>query len=316
MHAKTILATALAVMLPLSAMADDAMKIAIGQRGNWDTAVCQLGFDAGIFKKHGLDLNLLYTAGGGETIQAVVSGSADIGVAVGTLGVFGAYAKGAPLRIIAGEATGTAEFWYVRADNKLTSLKDATPETTLAYSTNGSSTNEAVLGLSELFNVKPKLVPTGNPPTTFTAVMSGQIDVGWASPPFGFKQLDAKQIRIVATANDVPSLRNETVRVLISNAAFIANHKEELTRFMAAYRETFEWMYASDDAVSAYVKFAKSSPEAVKRLRTDFIPKSMEDPDKFSGIESLMKNAIAFKMISEPLTDAQIKELVQIPEHS
>ena len=64
------LATLLAVPLAASnAFADDQVKVAIGQRGNWDTAVMHLGDKAGIFKKHGLVLELLYTSGGGETQQ-------------------------------------------------------------------------------------------------------------------------------------------------------------------------------------------------------------------------------------------------------
>ena len=56
------------------------LKLAVGQRGNWDTSVGELGQRAGIFKKHGLELEILYTQGGGETQQAVISGSVDIGV--------------------------------------------------------------------------------------------------------------------------------------------------------------------------------------------------------------------------------------------
>jgi len=74
------------------AMADDLVKVAIGQRGNWNSAIPHLGEKAGIFKKHGIALELLYTSGGGETQQAVISGSADIGVSPGTLGVLGAFA--------------------------------------------------------------------------------------------------------------------------------------------------------------------------------------------------------------------------------
>jgi NitT/TauT family transport system substrate-binding protein len=40
---------------------------------------------------------LLYTQGGGETQQAVLSGSVDIGVAAGIMGVLGAYGKGLPI---------------------------------------------------------------------------------------------------------------------------------------------------------------------------------------------------------------------------
>jgi NitT/TauT family transport system substrate-binding protein len=35
-----------------SAIADDLVKMTIGQRGNWDTAITHLGEKAGIFKKH------------------------------------------------------------------------------------------------------------------------------------------------------------------------------------------------------------------------------------------------------------------------
>src|SRR4029077_526322 len=49
----------LAAQAPASA--DDVLKLTIGQRGNWDTAISQLGEKAGIFKKHGLTLEMVYT---------------------------------------------------------------------------------------------------------------------------------------------------------------------------------------------------------------------------------------------------------------
>src|SRR5213079_2172598 len=55
-------------------------KLAIGQRGNWENAAPELGQKAGFFAKHGLTLELLYTQGAGETLQAVISGSVDIGI--------------------------------------------------------------------------------------------------------------------------------------------------------------------------------------------------------------------------------------------
>src|SRR6187549_217643 len=89
--------------------AQETLKVAVGQRGNWDTSVSELGQRAGIFKKHGLTLEILYTQGGGETQQAVISGSVDIGVAAGIMGVLSAYSKGAPVRIIGAETTGAAD---------------------------------------------------------------------------------------------------------------------------------------------------------------------------------------------------------------
>src|SRR5258708_39201694 len=93
------------------ASADDMLKMTIGQRGNWDTAIAQLGTKAGIFKKHGIELEMIYTSGSGETLQPVIAGSVDAGLAVGTLGAIAAYAKGAPVRIIGAQATGAADDW-------------------------------------------------------------------------------------------------------------------------------------------------------------------------------------------------------------
>src|ERR1019366_4082184 len=142
---------ALGLIVPLAlagtpACAEDQLKLAIGQINNWENQPPTLGQDAGIFKKHGLVLENVGTQGAGETLQAVISGSADIGAGVGAAGIMRAFSKGAPVRILAPMFTGTGDlFWYVRSDSKIQSLKDTTPETTIAYSTNGSSSNNIVV---------------------------------------------------------------------------------------------------------------------------------------------------------------------------
>jgi len=60
----------------------------------------------GIFQKHNLELQTVYTSGGGETQQAVISGSRDIASRRHAGRARAPYAKGAPVRVIAGEATG------------------------------------------------------------------------------------------------------------------------------------------------------------------------------------------------------------------
>ena len=108
-HARNLaLARAAAATLATTppAAAADLLKITVGQRGNWDTSIGHLGDKAGIFKKHGIELEMIYTSGSGETLQPVISGSVDLGLAVGTLGAIAAHAKGAPVRIIGAQATG------------------------------------------------------------------------------------------------------------------------------------------------------------------------------------------------------------------
>src|SRR5215471_19167348 len=106
------------------ATAEDQLKVAIGQINNWENQAPTLGQDAGIFTKHGIVLENVGTQGAGETIQAVISGSADIGAGVGAAGVRRAFSRGAPVRILASMFTGTGDlFWYVKADSKIQSLK-------------------------------------------------------------------------------------------------------------------------------------------------------------------------------------------------
>ena len=110
-----------------SVLAQDTLRLAVGQRGLWDTAISDVGQRAGIFKKHGLKLELLYTQGAGETQQAVISGSVEIGVGVGIMGVLSAYSKGAPVRIIGAEITGAGDlFWYVKADSLIKTIRTST----------------------------------------------------------------------------------------------------------------------------------------------------------------------------------------------
>ncbi len=191
-------------LLPQSAGAEDHLKLAVGARGVGETFVAELGQNAGIFKRHGLALDIFYTQGGGETIQVVISNSAQIGVAIGFLGTIGAFAKGAPVRVIGSTFTGGNQlFWYVRADSPIKSLKDAAGKT-VAYSTNGSSTHTAVLALKKFTGVDFKPTQTGAAPGTFTQVLSGQIDVGWAGAPFGVDAVEQGKTRVVAKASDDP----------------------------------------------------------------------------------------------------------------
>jgi NitT/TauT family transport system substrate-binding protein len=297
------------------ALAADTLKLAIGQRGLWDSAIAEIGTQAGIFTRHGLELQMFYTSGGGETQQAVLSGSADIGVTPGTLGVLGAFAKGAPIRIIAGEATGTAEYYFVRAESPVQKdFKGTRPEMTLSYSTAGSGTHTTALRFMKDYGFAAKLVATGNVPATFTQVMSGQVDIGFSTPPFGLDALAEGRSRLIALANDLPSVRNQTVRVTIANANDLAKRREVYDRFIRAYREAIDWMYENDAAIEAFARYAAIPPATARTVRDRFYPKTMLQLDRIEGLAELMQDAIAFKYIPAALSQQQLDELPQLPK--
>jgi NitT/TauT family transport system substrate-binding protein len=297
-----------------AAPADETLKLAIGQRGNWETAIAEIGKRAGIFKKHGLDLELTYTAGAGETIQAVISGAVDIGVGVGTTGAMSAFAKGAPVRVIGSATVGSNDlFWYVKSDNPMQSIKEATEKTTIAYSTAGSSTNLLVLGFIKTYGLKAKPTKVGSPPATLTAVMSGQVDVGWAAPPFGLKEIEEGKIRIVARGSEVPSTRNQTVRTVIANAGKLAKDKAVIDRFMTAYNEALDYMYANPEALKHYKDFSSIDEELARKAMAEFYPKQSLDPYRIDGLDGVIADAIELKFLAAPLSNEQLAELFQVP---
>jgi len=308
-----LIAGALA-LLTLPAAAEDKLKMAIGQINNWENQAPTLGQDAGFFKKHDIVLDNFGTAGAGETVQAVISGSADLGGGVGVAGVLRAMSKGAPVRIIAPAFTGTGDlYWYVKADSPIKTLKDLTAGNTIAYSTNGSSSNNIVVAFVNELGAKAKPTATGSPPGTLTAVMSGQIDVGWAAPPFGLKEIKEGKIRIIARGSDVPSLRGQTVRVLIANANSLKAHKDAIVRFMAGYRETVDWMYSSPDAVKAFSKKTHIDEALVRQSMAEFQPKAALQTDAMADLDGAIRDAVKLKFLDKPLTPEQIKEFIQIP---
>ena len=308
-----VLATLMLASAATAACADETLKLAVGQRGNWDTSVSEVGQLAGIFKKHGLVLEIVYTNGAGETQQAVISGSVNIGIAAGVMGVLSAYSKGAPVRVISAETTGANDlYWYVKADSPIKSLKD-TDGKILAYSTNGSSTHGIVTAFMKQYHLTAKPTAMGGPAANLTAVMSGQIDVGWAAPPFGLDQLDQKQIRIIATGNDAEAFKGQTVRLNIANANYLKAHKEVIDRYMKAYRETVNYLYTDPSALKVYSEWLKISEAKAKRTRDDFFPRAAIEPDKIVGLDVIVKDAVALKYTAMELTKAQLDDLIQIP---
>jgi len=303
----------LATGLHSAALAEDTLRVAAGLAGTWENSFSELGQNAGFFKRHGIALDVFYTQGAGETQQAVISGSADVGTGVGAFNTFGAFMKGAPIRVIAATHTGADDLtWYVRADSPIKDKKDLAGKT-VAYSTAGSSTYATVLAFQKVFGVSFTLVATGGPPSTLTQVMSGQIDVGWTSPPFALDLLAAGKIRLIARASDVPEMRNQTVRFMTANATALDTRKPVFVRYLAAYREVVDWMYSDPAALKAFADWAHVSEAMAKTVRDDYYPKKNVLPDRIEGVDALMADAVSFKYIAAPLSKDQLARLILVP---
>jgi NitT/TauT family transport system substrate-binding protein len=306
-------ALALVVGADRGAWSQETLKVAIPQRGAWDAGVAELGQRGGIFKKHGLDLEILYVQAGPESIQAVIGGSMDIATAAGVSAAVGTFAKGAPIRIIGSEMIGAPDlYWYVPVSSPIKNIQDFNGKT-VAFSLTGSSSHAGLLALIAQYKLTAIPTSTGTIAATITQTMTGQVDVGFGAAPFGLDLAEDGKIRIIATGNDVASLRSRTVRVNLTNVNTLQKRRDTIVRFNRAYEETVAWMYSDPAALKYYGAYSNLPEKIVLRVR-ELIPKESMATDRVEGIDQIMADAVAGKFISAPLTSDQLKELLQIPK--
>jgi NitT/TauT family transport system substrate-binding protein len=298
---------------PSFAQAQGKLTVAVGGRGIGESCLTEIGLKAGLFARRGLDLNLVYTDGGGETQQAVVSNSAQIGVTSGMLGAMSLFAKGAPVRVIGGSYSGGSQiYWYVPTGSAVKTPQDLAGKS-VSYSNFSSASHVGLLALQKFYKLNFKLAQTGNAAATLTATMSGQIDAGWAGAPFGIRQLDAGQIRVVMKAGDAPEVDKQTVRVIIANADALKSTPDLFTRYIAGYRDTVDWIFSTQEGFAAYAKFSELSEAQARRALSEFLPRAALDPGRITGVDEAIADAVTYKFISAPLTTAQASELIQVP---
>lgn len=306
-------ATCVAGLLAFAAQgasAQDLVKVANAQLGFWDQTIIQFGDEAGIFDKHDIDLEILWTDGGADAQQAVISGSMDVAIGTGMLGVISAWAKGAPIKVIAASMTGSPDlFWYVKSDSDIQSMAD-TGGATVGFSRPGSSTNLVSAKLVAAAGTDAELVPTGGPAATMTQVMSDQIDVGWSAVPVGLDREASGDIRIIASGNDAPGVSNQTVRVQIANANFLEQNPDVVRRFLEAYQETLEWAYSGDEALQKWAEMNDLELEEARAARDRGYPPEALQLHPLQGMDQNIEEAVENDRLEEPLSEEQVTDFL------
>ena len=311
---KSILA-ALAVWIAATStgFAQEKLKVAIPQRGFWDSSWVEFGQAAGLFKEAGLEVEIFWTDGGAQTLTAALSGSVDVALSNGFLGVVGAYAKGAPVKVISAQMTGATElYWWVKGDSPYKTLKDVPEGKTIAFSSPGSSSNLILLALLRQNDSKAKPVATGGVPGTTTQVMTGQIDVGWAVVPLGLQDVSEGKRRIVARANDVVEMRNQTIRVNIANAEILKQKRATITKFMEAYAKSIDWAYSNPQAIEMFAKNMKVPVPVAKQGVDEYYPRSAMQMGEIRDLERTLKDAVDYKFLPAPKPAKDFEGMIDI----
>lgn len=312
---KLSLLAAAAAAVVLGAQAVQAqtttLKIAIPQKGLWDTSFVDFGVKQGFFQKAGLNIQQVYTQGGAQTLQAVLSGSVDIAMATGTLAIIGAFSKGAPVRIISAEMTGAPDiYWMVKGDSPYHTLNDLQGKD-IGYSEAGSSSNLVLLALLTQFKVQAHSVPVGSPPNSLTEVMSGQIPASWSAVPLNLAVINEGMLRIIARGSQATVFQHETIRANIANQSVLQTKKDAIAKFNQVYLQCINWAYSNPKAIDYFAESTRVPRAVAEQVVKDFITKPHVQPYKVDGMDQLLQQAHDYKFTNTLLTEAQVAPLLE-----
>jgi len=187
--------------------------------------------ESGMFKKHGLDVELVWIQGGPRVVQALIAGNIDIATTGGPDPV-SAILGGAEIKIIA--VNHNSMDAAIVADRSITRPAELKGKKFAAGIIGSTGYLRAEFALRR-WGLEPNrdvfLVPLGNTPTRFAALQSGQAAATLVSPPEDFM---AKKMgyNIIGNLNDVEYLQNV---VIVSNKA--SQQSEMIERFLKGFME-------------------------------------------------------------------------------
>jgi NitT/TauT family transport system substrate-binding protein len=273
--------------------------------------------EKGFFKEAGVEIDPTFTKGGGETVQAVVSGDVDIGLGTGFFAVLSAFAKKAPVKVIAAEITGMDAFWYALGSSSIRRLEDLAGKK-VAFSTPGSSSHMAVLALADQLKAMglkpPQPVSLGGLPDTFTGVKTGQADLGWSVAPFFLDRIENGEIRVIVRGSDIVEIRDLTMRVHFANANFASQHPEAVRGFLHAQQKALDFIFDNPkETVRIWIRRAEiKMPEATVLKTWEFYTRAALVAKPIKGIQKTMEDAVKFKFLKQPLPKTDVDKLIDL----
>ena len=261
-----------------------------------------LAQEKGFYRENNIDVDAVFTRGGGENVQAVVSGDAQIGLGTGTLAVISAFVKKAPIKIAAAEITGMDAFWYVQSSTPMRKMEDLAGKK-VAYSRPGASSHMAVLAIADQIKAKglkpAEPVSLGGIPEVYTAVRTGQTDAGWSVAPFQLDLVEKGVLRVVVKGEEITAMREITPRVHFLNNDFAAKNP-----YMFEHKE---------DAAKIWIRRAEMKyPETAVLKTWDYYNRAAMTLKPIRGLQATIEDGIRNKFLTQPLTQAEINNLIDL----
>lgn len=273
--------------------------------------------EKGFYRENNLDVDAVFTRGGGENVQAVVSGDAQIGLGTGTLAVISAFVRKAPIKIAGAEITGMDAFWYAQANTPIRRIEDLSGKK-VAYSRPGASSHMAVLAIADMIKAKglkpAEPVSLGGIPEVYTAVRTGQADAGWSVAPFQLDKVEKGELRVVVKGEEIAAMKEITARVHFVNTDFAAKNPDAVRGFFRAQQKALDYMFdQKGDTAKIWIRRAELKfPETAVLKTWDFYNRAAMTLKPIRGVQATIDDGIRNNFLKQPLTQAEINSLIDL----
>ena len=283
-----LLLTAFLILAAFAPSAWGQMKARI----NW-TAVtgAQSGVyvaqEEGLFKKNGLDVELIHIPSSSRGIQAILAGELAFSYMDG-LNEAQANLKGANLALVAG-ATNRMVF-SLMAKPEIKKISDLRGKK-IGITRVGSSTHTSALYALSQAGLRPsdyQILPLVEVPNILVALIAGQIDAGVVSPPTNSRARKAGLNELMNIAKEGP----EHVSVAIGTTrAYIKANEEIVRRVVRSYAEAVQLFRANQQiGMRVLQKYTKVKDQEILEDAYNQFREYLEFPPYVSlkGVEAIL----------------------------
>jgi len=256
--------------------------------------------EEGLFKKHGLDLELIHIASTSKAIQSMLSGEIQFTTA-DALNSIQAVAAGADVVMI---CEGVNRFVFsLMARGDLRRVADLKGKK-IGITRIGSSTHTAVLYVASKAGLGANdytLLQLGEVPNILTTLLAGQIDAGALSPPTNSRAKKAGLHELVNLGVDGPEYPST---VIASTRAYVKTNPENTRRMVRALGEGLNLFKANRQiGIRAIQKYARlNDPEVLEDTYNQF-------RDAFDALPYVSRAGIASLLASLGEKDPKIRQL-------
>jgi ABC-type nitrate/sulfonate/bicarbonate transport system substrate-binding protein len=237
-----------ALLIAGSAQAQSKLtKLRVGKSGGpLLLTLVELGQDADIWQKYGLDVTSIELAGEAKTMQALAAGAIDLGFGSGIGMAFPV--KGVPATAVAAVSNAPNMLALVVPPNSPLKTVDDLKGKTIGVSTVGSLTEWVVKELSRqrgwgVGGIRP--LPVGTPTNAFAAMATGQIDGDVTGAGSAFTAEEAGKARVLLTFGTY--IKTFHANVLYAANTLIAKDPQAITAFLKGWFASLAYAHAHED---------------------------------------------------------------------